>query len=233
MHAAASLEPSRHAWRAGRHDDLAPAFRRARRHSRFVRRLRWGIPLAIAAGIALNTLGSWILGQAQLNLPALNAMAVSGSKITMDRPRLAGYTRDGRAYEMTAQSAAQDMRKPQVIELNTVHTKMQLQDNRTVVITADAGTYDSNAEIVSLRENVMCRASEGTEIRLSEAVLDVRKGHVVSKHPVEVTQPQARITADGMEVVDSGEVVVFTGNVRFTSTGDHMAQAGEPAGAAR
>jgi lipopolysaccharide export system protein LptC len=215
---------------AGPRGDLAPAFRRARRHSRWVRRLRWGIPLVIVAGVALNTVGGWILGQTQLNLPALGAMSVSGSKITMDRPRLAGYTRDGRAYEMNAESAAQDMRKPQVVELNAVRTKLQLQDNSTVIITANAGTYDSNTEMVSLRDNVVCQASEGTEIRLSEALVDIRKGHVVSQKPVEVTQPQARITANGMEVVDNGSVVVFNGNVRFTSMTDQVAQRESAAG---
>jgi lipopolysaccharide export system protein LptC len=220
MRATVAYDPARHAWHASRHDDLAPAFRRARRHSRLVRLLRWGIPLAIVGGIALNTFGTWIIGKATLGLPALGPLNVSGSKITMDRPRLAGYTRDGRAYEMNAESAAQDMRKPQVIELNKVRTRMQLRGSGTVLITADAGTYDSKTEMVSLRQNVLCVASDGTEMRLSEALVDVRKGHVVSQKPVDVTQPRAHIAANAMEVMDNGAVVVFRGNVRFTSKDD-------------
>ena len=39
-------------------------------------------------------------------------MVVSGTKITMEQPRLSGFTRDGRAYEVTAVAAAQDVTKP-------------------------------------------------------------------------------------------------------------------------
>ncbi|HET9903273.1 MAG TPA: LPS export ABC transporter periplasmic protein LptC [Xanthobacteraceae bacterium] len=214
-------------WRADDRAERGPAFRRAQRHSRLVRWLRWGIPIAALAGIVLNALGGWIAGQA-LNLPAMGPLAVSGSKVTMDRPRLAGYTRDGRAYEIHAESADQDMRKPQVIGLNAVRTKLQLRDGRTVTISAETGTYDTKREVVALQKNVICVASDGTEMRLAEAVVDVRSGHVVSRQPVEVVQPRARIVANSMEVAENGAVVVFQGGVKFTAT-----DPGETSAAAR
>ena len=134
-----------------------------------------------------------------------------------DRPRVAGYTRDGRPYEMQAKSAEQDLRTPQVMELNTVQTKMQMRDGATMVITANAGTYDSKAEIVSLRKNVVGLSSDGTEFRLNEMTFDVRKGHMVSQQPVEVVQPRVRINANSMEVIENGGVVRFQGGVRFVA----------------
>jgi hypothetical protein len=40
---------------------------------------------------------------------------------------------------------------------------------------------------------------------------------------VEVVQPQARITANGLEIVDDGAVVRFQGGVNFTSDGKPVA----------
>ena len=42
----------------------------------------------------------------------LGSVVVSGTKITMAQPRLAGFTNDNRQYELTAQAAAQDITKP-------------------------------------------------------------------------------------------------------------------------
>ena len=38
---------------------------------------------------------------------------ISGTKLTMQAPKLSGYTRDGRWYELIADSAAQDITKPE------------------------------------------------------------------------------------------------------------------------
>ena len=42
----------------------------------------------------------------------LGKLVVSGTKITMEQPRLSGFTNDARAYEFTADAAAQDITKP-------------------------------------------------------------------------------------------------------------------------
>ncbi len=215
MPAPAAYDATRRAWHVAGHGDLAAAFRRARRHSRVVRALRVSIPLAVVAVIALGALGNRVVGWAGAELAAISNKIISGTKITMDRPRMAGYTRDGRAYEMNAQTAVQDLRSPNLVDLAQVRNRLQLLDGRTVNITADRGTYDSKNEVIVLRDNVLCVASDGTEIRLSEMTLDVRKGHVVSQKPVEVAQPSGHINANQLEVVDSGAVVHFRGGVRY------------------
>jgi lipopolysaccharide export system protein LptC len=224
MHAPAVYDATCHAWPAAGSSDVA--FRQARRHSRRVRFLRAAIPFAIMAGIAMNVLGDWVKGSG-MDIAALSKTTVSGTKITMDQPRMSGYTRDGRAYEMRAQTAVQDLKTPNLIDLTVVHNKMKLLDGRTVDITADTGTYDSKKEMMVLRNNVLCVASDGTEVKLSEMTLDVRKGHVMSQNPVEVVQPSGQINANQLEVVDNGAVVHFRGRVRYRTS--LSAEAEEPA----
>ena len=61
---------------------------------------------------------------------------IKGTKITMEQPRLTGFTNDSRAYEFTADAAAQDITKPDILELHELNAKMQMEDKNTVEMTA-------------------------------------------------------------------------------------------------
>ena len=97
--------------------DSERAFRVARRHSRLVRILRVAIPLAVVAGLTAITLVTYYNPLRVLNkLPIdISNLVVSGSKVTMEQPRLSGFTKDARAYEFTADAAAQDLTKPDIV----------------------------------------------------------------------------------------------------------------------
>ena len=46
-----------------------------------------------------------------------DGMVISGTKIMMRQPRLTGYTSDERPYTVIARTAAQDITKPDMLEL--------------------------------------------------------------------------------------------------------------------
>jgi lipopolysaccharide export system protein LptC len=48
---------------------------------------------------------------------------------------------------------------------------------------------------------------------LSEALVDIRKGNVVSEHPVEVKMLQGTLNANRLDILDSGDLVRFHGGV--------------------
>ena len=80
-------------WTMGR-GDSDRAFRAARRHSRVVRILRVAIPLAVVlgfTGIFLITYFNPLRMLAKLPVDVGN-LVVSGTKITMEKPRLSGFT---------------------------------------------------------------------------------------------------------------------------------------------
>ena len=81
-------------------------------------------------------------------------LGVQGSKITMELPRIAGITRNQRAYELTAETAVQDITKPDIVELQNLRAKMEMQDADMVVITAKSGTYNTKGDKIVLREHV-------------------------------------------------------------------------------
>jgi hypothetical protein len=50
----------------------------------------------------------------------------------MESPRLSGYRKDNRAYEVTAIAAMQDVRRPTVIELRDMKARLTLDESGTV-----------------------------------------------------------------------------------------------------
>lgn len=201
-------------WTASR-GDSDRAFRAARRHSRLVRVLRIVIPAAVAIGLIFITLTTYfnplrMLAKLPINL---NDLVVSGTKITMEQPRMSGFTRDSRAYELSADAAAQDLTKPDIVELHHLHAKVAMQDKSTMEMTALSGLYNSKSETLKLEHDIQLSSSTGYRGRLSEALIDIRKGNVISDKPVELKLLQGTLNAKKLEIVDSGDLVRFHGGV--------------------
>ena len=198
--------------------DSKRAFRAARRHSRLVRMLRISIPAVVVLGTTVIVLITYFNPLRMLGpLPIdVGSLVVSGSKITMEHPRLSGFTHDARAYELSADAAKQDLTKPDLIELRNLRATVEMQDKATIEMLATTGTYDSKGEMLKLDQNIMLSSSTGYSGHLSEAMIDMRKGYVVSKHPVELQLLQGTLNANRLEIIDSGDLVRFDGGVNMT-----------------
>jgi lipopolysaccharide export system protein LptC len=200
---------------AARRRNAARLFRAAARHSRIVRILRVGIPIVGISVLLIMIFVAWLDPLRLLtDLPiGLRDVVISGNKIKMEQPRLSGFTRDARPYELAARSAAQDITKPHVIELSDLRAKMQMSDKTTVELSAASGVFDTKAERLTLEKDILVKSSSGYEGRLSEAVVDTRTGNIVSDKPVVVKMLQTTINANGLEIEQAGDLVHFNGGV--------------------
>src|SRR5215831_997123 len=169
-------EATRAYWSMSRRD-AERAFRAARRHSRLVRILRIAVPASVAMGLTIVTLITYfnplrMLAKFPINIDNL---VVSGTRVTMEQPRLSGFTSDARAYELTADTAAQDMTKPDIVELRNIRAKVEMQDKSSMELRAITGVYDAKGEMLKLDRNIEINSSTGYQGRLREALIDIRK----------------------------------------------------------
>jgi lipopolysaccharide export system protein LptC len=188
------------------------AFRAAVRHSRHVRMLRIGIPAVVVLTLVVGAAIPLALKplRALSKLPVdLGSVVVSGTKIMMQQPRISGFTRDNHRYDLTAQAAGQDLRNPDMVELQGIHATMEMENDASVRLTAQNGLYNSKTELLTLTNNIVVKSTNGHEALLSEAVLDTRAGKIISESPVFVKTPTATIDANRMEVADGGDVARF------------------------
>lgn len=179
-----------------------------------MRLLRIGVPAALAGALLLIVGANYMPTVGGLRLPGeLGSLVIRGTKVTMEQPRLSGFTIDSRPYEFTANSAEQDITKPDLMELHQIQAKIEMEDKSMVNLTSNAGSYDMKSEMLTLADQVHVVSSTGYEARLSEAAIDVHKGTVVSETPVWVKLTSGVINAKRLEIRDSGDVIRFSGGV--------------------
>jgi lipopolysaccharide export system protein LptC len=195
--------------------DLEARFARAARHSRMVRALRIAVPavvgLVMAAVVAIAVFNPF---RALAKLPLdMDNLVVSGTKITMESPRLAGFTPDKRPYEMQATTATQDITDPDHVELHTLRAKVLMEDHTTVTLNSRTGVFDTKTQMLDLHKDILMQSSTGYEARLTHALVDMGQGTVTSDQPVDVKLLNGTLTADTMKVTEKGDVVRFENNV--------------------
>ena len=196
-------------------------FRAAARHSRRVRFLRRAIPWACLATVlflAIRSVASLLIGP---DGAIGSGFRIEGRKIVMDKPRLSGFKKDGSSYEMTAESAIQDLKTPNVVELQKLRARMQAGAEGWANLAGDTGRYDSTAERLIVQGNVTVKTESGTEAYLQDADIEFKTGRVISEKRADVRTAQGNVLADRVEVLDNGKRLVFEGNVssQFTNPG--------------
>ena len=211
---------------------LEARFARAARHSRMVRVLRVAVPAAVILAMASIVVVSSVFNPFHIpKLPVdMGNLVVSGTKVTMESPHLAGFSTDQRPYEMWAKAAIQDLTDPDHVELKTLRAKVLMEDKSTVTMDARTGYYDSKQQMLDLRKDIFLQTSTGYEARMSQAYVDINKGTVTSDEHVDVKLLNGTLTADKLRIFNGGEVVRFEGNVvmNLDKLGDESAS-GQPA----
>ena len=87
----------------------------------------------VGGGASLTVGANYMPTVGSLRLPGeLGKLVIKGTKVTMQQPRLTGFTADSRPYEFTANSAEQDITKPDLMELNQIQAKIELEDKSMV-----------------------------------------------------------------------------------------------------
>ena len=103
------------------------------------------------------------------NLPSVDigSLVMSGTKLMMQQPRIAGFTRDNRRYDVTAEAAGQDLTKPDFVELHGIQATMEMKDKAVFETTAaKTGLYNTKTEQLSLSQNIVVTSSSGYQALL-------------------------------------------------------------------
>jgi lipopolysaccharide export system protein LptC len=195
--------------------DREQAFAKAGRRSALVRRLRGAILIGgLGTVAAMFLIAVFNPFATKLGSLGLSNLSVEGTKIVMQRPKLAGFRNDGQAYLMTAKRALQDIKQPTVMELEQVEGEIGAASGESTHVTADSGVYDSVGEHMELSNNV--RITNGrAEVLLRSAKFDFKSGAFRSDEPVEVrVSDGTTIFSDRAFAINHGQELTFDGHVK-------------------
>ena len=190
-------------------------FLTARRHSIVVRILKFAIPIGSLLAVAIVGIGTVYSPFARLPGLTVGPVSISGTKIAMESPRLTGFRKDKRPYEVTATTAYQDIRKPNVIELKEMKAKLATDDAGTLAyLVSKIGIMDTSKDHLDLSQDIRVWTAKGEEILLKSASVDLKAGAVQSRELVKVSTPTLTLEAASLDLVDSGKTITFVGQVR-------------------
>ncbi|MDX7951412.1 LPS export ABC transporter periplasmic protein LptC [Lichenihabitans sp. Uapishka_5] len=213
--------------------DSGRAFTLANRHTRRVKWMRHGIVLGVLA-LSLGIVGYVFFDPFRLVLPdnmSVSGAGLNGSRVTMQKPKMSGFRTDGRPYDFTAVTAVQDLRKPNVLELNQLDAHVTMPDKTVAHIVAEKGLYDASKDLMDLEGNIHLSGASGYDVRMSRAHVQFKGGDVSTPEPVTVLMSSGSVSADAMTMVDNGKQITFVGHVHsvMQPPSQTAAAAGAPA----
>ena len=186
----------------------------AARHSRMVRVLRIAVPAAVILSLSTILTVSVYNPFHMPKLPVdISNLVISGTKVTMESPHMAGYSADRRPYDVWANTAVQDVTDPDHVELHTLRSKMLMEDQSIVTLEAVKGLMDTKQQLLDLHKDIYVQTSNGYEAWLSQAFVDMNKNTVTSDEHVDVKWADGKVSADTMKIMNGGETVHFDGHV--------------------
>lgn len=134
--------------------------------------------------------------------------------ITMANARFAGVDAEGRSFNVTADRAIQSVDDDQHIVLQRPKADIMLADGTKIAIRSDTGGLQRDTRILDLFGSVTLVQDGGYEFRTTKARIDLNGRTAAGDAIVEGHGPTGEIRADGFEITDRGERVVFRGRTR-------------------
>ena len=186
--------------RAHRRRDTRPV---SRFHSRFVSALKFALPAAALAMMAL--LAAW----PSLNSPPAPRISADAGQSEMLKPRYFSLDEHNQPFSLVAAKADKSTDQPDIVLLDDPQAEMTESTGTWVTMRSDKGWYNQVTGILLMRGNVHVLRDDGNEFTTSEAEADIRKGNAWGDQAVAGQGPQGEINAKGFRMTDRGKNVVF------------------------
>ncbi|MEC5289536.1 LPS export ABC transporter periplasmic protein LptC [Aurantimonas sp. C2-6-R+9] len=191
----------------------AREFARARRHSRLVRVLKIGLPVAAALIVAFGVAVTWLARSLPDNVSVADT-SISDGRVVMQAPRMSGLDSSNRPYDLVAERAIQSLNGGGV-DLEKVKATVSVDDDTTADITAESGNYDQTNQRLQLRDGITVETTSGISINLAAADIDLGEGTLEGEGPVAIDTPAQTIRSDTLTVSEGGKVLSFGGRVKM------------------
>jgi lipopolysaccharide export system protein LptC len=187
-----------------------------RRYSRMIELLRYLLPAVALSLIALVALWPQLIGSAGgLIVPIFANAKIEGADLMlMHNPRYLGRTDKDEPYEVTADSAYADPKRPNLVNLDHPAGALTSAGPRDVKLTSDSGLYNRTADKLDLKGSVELTTSDGYRFDTERAHIDLQAGQVVGDQPIQGSGPTGTLAADRFEIRDKGDLLHFEGRVK-------------------
>jgi lipopolysaccharide export system protein LptC len=195
------------------------AFQRAQKHSRAVQFLKLALPVAAILIGGCFAAYSFISVQTSVSFD-ITESAYTDGKLVMSNPKLDGFTKESRPYSMTASRALQHIDNSGIVDLEGIAARLPVSTKDFATIGAERGVYDRDNDTLDISGAITVKTTDGMTALLKSAFLEIGKGNLATKDPVDIKTSSFRIVADAMNVLENGKVLIFERRVKVNTTPD-------------
>ena len=199
---------------------------RAARTSARVRKLKVAFPLMAAVMVvAFFVVATW------KNVDEAFLLRFAGINRSIAEPQIVNpefsYVDErGREYQFAADSAVQDDSRPSIYNLVNPRGVLSPDSVSSTDVESRAGAFDQSDSVLNLTDGVVLR-KESYEFRTEAAAVMLDEERVIGRSPVAGRGPAGEIEARSFEILEGGERIIFTGDVRMRLQSKPAAEASD------
>lgn len=181
-------------------------------YSRFAHSMRIVLPL-IAAAITVMVIAWPQVGEKpkefSLGVSGVTTNDSGGQQII--NARFTGTDKQHRPFTLTADTAAQVQKSPNLIDLSFPKADISLRSGAWLALSAETGLYDRRSQVLTVKGAVNLFHDTGYELHTSAARIDLGRGTASGDEPVSGQGPAGTLRSQGFRLFDHGKRLIFTG----------------------
>ena len=148
--------------------------------------------------------------------------------LSMTNARYYGTDDKGQPYSVTAMNVRERPDDDPAVDLVAPQADISLTDGTWLSISARAGVYNRDQQMLELHGNVALYQDQGNEFHTASAIIDLKKGEASGTEPVSSHGPFGSLEATGFTMSEAGRVVYFVGPARLVLDSGQTAGSGRP-----
>jgi lipopolysaccharide export system protein LptC len=185
------------------------------RYTRFVRLMKGMLPIAAAAVVASVVAYSVAPRHSDRVSLTYQRMGRLRNDLAMIKPRLTGADAKGNPFTITAEAAIQDSPGSHRATLDKVDADLQLDGQRWLNASAQAGFFDMDAGTLKLNGGISLYTDSGYEIHTKSADVDIKKTLISGADKVNGHGPPGSFSADRFQIDRQKKHVKLSGHVHM------------------
>jgi len=160
---------------------------------------------AVKAGLFASLFGQ--KPEPVVNMPLPDQVSSGVSSIT-------GFDKDGQPYQLTAQSVLQDEKNSNLAHLKLITGVLRKKTGKKLLMNARGGQYDAKNKILDLVGKIKLVSQGEYTAYLEKARVTLQEKRLYAKVPVTVVFDRGTIRANGVDISDNGNQVLFFNGVK-------------------
>lgn len=190
-------------------------------HDRVVKLLRVALPAGIGALVIFLMFAPLANPNGDVSFVlAKDSVSMAKERLRVSAATYRGEDSKGRPFEIKAGSAVQKTSQDPVVKLTDLMARIQMEDG-PATLSANAGRYDMNREVVQVDGQLIFQTSDGYRVEASDVAVGLKSRKLASGGAVQGQLPLGTFTAGRIQADLTQRTVTLDGRARL-----HIVQGG-------